>query len=308
MRFCARRPTRCRCVSATTASSRISRPRGALASSRRVLHLPGIALGHRHARRSGALYGARAAGPDPHLPLPGRPIGPSDGGPGRPRMMSAEIPKLLARALDGKRPDARAALLLAECDDLDPLMQAAAELRDRGHGRLVSYSRKVFIPAHPAVPRLLPLLHLRASAAQGRARLPHARRGAGHRARRAARPAARRRCSRSATSRSCATAWRARSWRPRREATLDYLARMAALVLERDRPAAASQSRRDDAPRRSPRCGRVGVAGHHAGDRGGAAVRSAAGRTSARPTRCRPCGSRRSRPPARRRCRSPPAS
>ena len=61
-------------------------------------------------------------------------------------MMSAEIPKLLARALDGKRPDARAALLLAECDDLDPLMQAAAVLRDRGHGRLVSYSRKVFIP------------------------------------------------------------------------------------------------------------------------------------------------------------------
>ncbi|RPI35541.1 MAG: hypothetical protein EHM67_13645, partial [Hyphomicrobiaceae bacterium] len=53
-------------------------------------------------------------------------------------MMSAEIPKLLARALDGKRPDARAALLLAECDDLDPLMQAAAVLRDRG---LVDTSR-----------------------------------------------------------------------------------------------------------------------------------------------------------------------
>ncbi len=82
-------------------------------------------------------------------------------------MMSAEIPKLLARALDGKRPDARAALLLAECDDLDPLMQAAAELRDRGHGRLVSYSRKVFIPLTKLCRELLPLLHIRASAAQG---------------------------------------------------------------------------------------------------------------------------------------------
>ena len=61
-------------------------------------------------------------------------------------MMSAEIEKVLARALDGERPDAQAALKFVECDDLDALTRTAAELRDRGHGRLVSYSRKVFIP------------------------------------------------------------------------------------------------------------------------------------------------------------------
>jgi FO synthase len=38
------------------------------------------------------------------------------------------------------------ALALAQCDDLDALMAAAAARRDRAHGRLVSYSRKVFIP------------------------------------------------------------------------------------------------------------------------------------------------------------------
>jgi len=38
------------------------------------------------------------------------------------------------------------ALALASCDDLDALMKEAARLRDRGHGSLVSYSRKVFIP------------------------------------------------------------------------------------------------------------------------------------------------------------------
>ncbi len=38
------------------------------------------------------------------------------------------------------------ALALAARDDLDALMAEAAALRDRGHGALVSYSRKVFIP------------------------------------------------------------------------------------------------------------------------------------------------------------------
>jgi FO synthase len=61
-------------------------------------------------------------------------------------MMSTEIQKLLARALDGNRPDVQCALQLAECNDLASLMQTAAELRDRSHGRLISYSRKVFIP------------------------------------------------------------------------------------------------------------------------------------------------------------------
>ena len=138
-------------------------------------------------------------------------------------MMSAEIEKVLARALDGERPDAQAALKFAECDDLDALMRTAAELRDRGHGRLVSYSRKVFIPltklcrdschyctfAHP--PRKGERAYLTpeevlAIAARGQAgRLPggavHARRQAGAALSRGARGAG----------------------GTRREATLDYL-------------------------------------------------------------------------------------
>ena len=46
----------------------------------------------------------------------------------------------------GRRPDDGEALALADCDNLNVLMPAAAKLRDQGHGRLVSYSRKVFIP------------------------------------------------------------------------------------------------------------------------------------------------------------------
>jgi FO synthase len=38
------------------------------------------------------------------------------------------------------------ALALADCNDLDALMQAAAKRRDARHGSLVTYSRKVFIP------------------------------------------------------------------------------------------------------------------------------------------------------------------
>src|SRR5690606_38346429 len=46
----------------------------------------------------------------------------------------------------GRRPGPRDALRLVELNDLGRLTAAAAELRDRGHGRLISYSRKVFIP------------------------------------------------------------------------------------------------------------------------------------------------------------------
>src|SRR4051794_11475490 len=38
------------------------------------------------------------------------------------------------------------ALALVDVDDLDLLLQAAGRRRDEGHGSLVSYSRKVFIP------------------------------------------------------------------------------------------------------------------------------------------------------------------
>ena len=102
-----------------------------------------------------------------------------------------------------------------------------------------------------------------------------------------------RRCSRSATSRSCAIARRATSSRALgHDSTISYLAAMAALVLERDRPAAASQSRRDDGGRDRRAAPRVGLAGADAGDHGRAAWRSAADRISARPTSGPPCGSR----------------
>src|SRR5690606_32277136 len=54
-------------------------------------------------------------------------------------------PNLLSATLDGRRPsDAEASLLLDT--SLDALLTTAAELRDRAHGRVITYSRKVFIP------------------------------------------------------------------------------------------------------------------------------------------------------------------
>jgi FO synthase len=53
---------------------------------------------------------------------------------------------LLDRALAGDALADAEATVLADCDDLAALMEAAAALRDRGHGANVSYSRKVFIP------------------------------------------------------------------------------------------------------------------------------------------------------------------
>jgi FO synthase len=61
-------------------------------------------------------------------------------------MSPAKTASLLARARDGERLGTADALSLAACEDTAALMQAAAALRDRGHGDLVSYSRKVFIP------------------------------------------------------------------------------------------------------------------------------------------------------------------
>ncbi|HXG41615.1 MAG TPA: 7,8-didemethyl-8-hydroxy-5-deazariboflavin synthase CofG [Dehalococcoidia bacterium] len=54
----------------------------------------------------------------------------------------------LARALDGTppTPDQCCVLLAAEGPDLDALLDAASRLRDRYKGKVVTYSRKVFIP------------------------------------------------------------------------------------------------------------------------------------------------------------------
>ena len=58
------------------------------------------------------------------------------------------IDAILRRALDGERltPEDGYRLIGADATDLAALMAAASELRDRGHGRTITYSRKVFIP------------------------------------------------------------------------------------------------------------------------------------------------------------------
>ena len=58
------------------------------------------------------------------------------------------IREVLDRALSGERLSEADALALIECPepDLGDLLDAAGELRDRGRGRDVTYSRKVFLP------------------------------------------------------------------------------------------------------------------------------------------------------------------
>ena len=58
----------------------------------------------------------------------------------------SEVSALLRRARALEPPSDEDALALAACDDLAALRDAAAAIRDAGHGRVVSYSRKVFIP------------------------------------------------------------------------------------------------------------------------------------------------------------------
>ena len=60
----------------------------------------------------------------------------------------AAIREILDRALAGARLSDGDAVALIECpdNDLDSMLSAAAELRDRGKGRDVTYSRKVFLP------------------------------------------------------------------------------------------------------------------------------------------------------------------
>src|ERR1700756_3123868 len=58
------------------------------------------------------------------------------------------IREILDRALTGARLSDADAIALIECpdSDLNAMLSAAAELRDRGKGREVTYSRKVFLP------------------------------------------------------------------------------------------------------------------------------------------------------------------
>jgi len=54
--------------------------------------------------------------------------------------------ELRHQLLSGVEPSDQQALDLAEVVDLESLLETAAALRDRGHGNVVTYSRKVFIP------------------------------------------------------------------------------------------------------------------------------------------------------------------
>ena len=61
---------------------------------------------------------------------------------------ASEVDAIIGRALAGERLTAEDGyrLIRADATELVALMAAASELRDRGHGRTVTYSRKVFIP------------------------------------------------------------------------------------------------------------------------------------------------------------------
>ena len=117
--------------------------------------------------------------------------------------------------------------------ELSVLMADAARLRDRGHGRLISYSRKVFIPLTQLCRDVCHYCTFAETPPRRAARLPVARRGAGDRARRRGGGLHARRCSRWATSRSCATrAAREALARARlRDDASSYLAAMCELVL-----------------------------------------------------------------------------
>jgi len=57
-----------------------------------------------------------------------------------------DSPKLFDWLRNGKDLTNAQALAMIDFEDLPVLMQAAAEIRDRGHGTVITYSRKVFIP------------------------------------------------------------------------------------------------------------------------------------------------------------------
>ena len=54
--------------------------------------------------------------------------------------------QIIRGTLDGKILSSKEALLLADYDELPVLLDVASQLRDQGHGNLISYSRNVFIP------------------------------------------------------------------------------------------------------------------------------------------------------------------
>src|SRR5246127_1342677 len=63
-------------------------------------------------------------------------------------LQPSPVLEVLERALAGEPLGERDAMRLIECSDaeLPSMLHAAAEMRDRGKGREVTYSRKVFLP------------------------------------------------------------------------------------------------------------------------------------------------------------------
>ncbi|WP_197970533.1 hypothetical protein [Denitratisoma oestradiolicum] len=61
-------------------------------------------------------------------------------------MSSDNLNAIIAAARQGHRPSREDALGLADCQDLPALAAAAEALTLEGFGRIVTYSRKVFIP------------------------------------------------------------------------------------------------------------------------------------------------------------------
>lgn len=57
-----------------------------------------------------------------------------------------DLTALRTELMRGVQPSEAACLSLAECTDTPGLVALAGELRDRGHGQVVTYSRKVFVP------------------------------------------------------------------------------------------------------------------------------------------------------------------
>ena len=172
-------------------------------------------------------------------------------------------------------------------------------LRDLGSRRRRHLLAQGVHPAHDALPRPLPLLHVRQAAREARHPVPHAGGGRGDRRGGTARWAARRRSSRWATGPRSATPSRAQ-WLDERGLRLHARLRPRGGDPRHrgDGPAAAPEPRRDVVRGDGAAEARERLDGPDARDVVGPARRSGAARTSARRTRCRPCGCAPSRTPA----------
>ena len=226
------------------------------------------------------------------------------------------IRRALRRARDGVALDATEAetLLHARGEQLDQLFDAASRVRDAGLAAYRPAGRDHVLAqrlraAHQAVPRPVPLLHVRHRAGPRAGRVPQPGRGARHRAPR------------------CGAGLHGGAVHPRRPAggPVGRRARVArggrlpghAVLRPRDvdqgargdRRAAAPQPGRAELDRLPAAQAGVGVDGHDAGDDGHpAVVGEGRARTTARRTRSRRCGCGCSRTRAAATSRSPPAS